>query len=168
MATAKPAYTSAVSEIQQRMAQIRHDMHQEVRGAVKGAHSLTDWRSMIGNYPWLSLGAAAAVGYLIVPWRVSPPQTVVHVAPAPDAGSINPLVQPAKARRTGWKVLGAMSSLLIPVAVRAAQNYALTYFEQWLEHHPLHPRGVEPESSNATEQKPDGPEFQGARFRSSL
>ena len=36
MATMKPAYANEVSEIQRQMALVRHQMHQEVQGAVKG------------------------------------------------------------------------------------------------------------------------------------
>ena len=69
MATANSTISAEISDIQRRMAQVRHEMHQEVQGAVKGARSLTDWRSLVRSHPWLSLGVAAAAGYLIVPKR---------------------------------------------------------------------------------------------------
>ena len=59
MATAKPSNSTELEDIQRRMAQIRHDMHGEVRQAVKGAQSLTDWRSLVRNHPWLTVGVAA-------------------------------------------------------------------------------------------------------------
>ena len=45
------------------------------------------------------------------------------------------------AQVTKWTVLGTAFSLLTPLVVRAAQSYALTYFEQWLANHPLAPPG---------------------------
>ena len=67
MPAAKPTTSMDISDIQRRMAQIRHDMHQEVQGAVKGAQSLTDWRSLVKSHPWLSISVASVVGYLLVP-----------------------------------------------------------------------------------------------------
>jgi hypothetical protein len=132
-----------VADIQRQMAQIRHDMHHEVQGAVQGARTLTDWRSIVRSYPWLSLSVAAAVGYFVVPKRrTATPSVVAGAAQSPEflasAGSGN---QKEKARFTGWSVLGTAFSLLTPIVVRAAQNYALTYFEQWLANHPLAPPG---------------------------
>lgn len=130
-----------VAEIQRRMAQIRHEMHQEVQGAVRGAQTLTDWKSLVKSHPWLSMSVAAAVGYVVVPKRPKETPTVVTIAaPGPEilanAGSGN---KDDRARFTGWTVLGTAVSLLAPIAVRAAQNYAITYFEQWLANHPLAP-----------------------------
>jgi hypothetical protein len=169
MATAKPVFASDVSEIQQRMAQIRHDMHQEVRGAVKGAHSLTDWKSLVANYPWLSLGVAATVGYLVVPWRATRPQALVSLTTAPELAVIGTATeQRPTARRPRWKAFGVVSGLLVPVVLRAAQNYALNYFEQWLAAHPLNrPQPVRDVRPSQSEHKPAGPGFQGTRFRES-
>ena len=81
MATAKST-AAEITEIQRRMAQVRRELHEEVREAVKGAQSLTDWRSQVRHHPWLALGAAAAVGYLIVPRRrQEPAPTIVAVTP---------------------------------------------------------------------------------------
>ena len=51
MATAKST-PAEINEIQRRMAQIRRELHEEVREAVKGAQSLTDWRSQVRHHPW--------------------------------------------------------------------------------------------------------------------
>ena len=143
MAVTKPSSPTDVADIQRRMAQIRHEMHQEVQGAVRGAQTLTDWRSLVRSHPRLALSVAAAVGYFVVPKRPKETPTVVALAaPGPEipakAGSGN---KDDRARFTGWTVLGTALSLLAPIAVRAAQNYALTYFEQWLANHPLAPTG---------------------------
>jgi len=169
MTTAKPSFATEVSEIQERMAQIRHEMHQEVQGAVKGAHQLTDWRSLVGNYPWVSLGIAAAVGYLIVPRRAARLPTVVTPATAPQVAALaSAAEQPTGARRSGWKSFGAVSGYLVPVVIRAAQNYALHHFERWLAAHPLHPRepahGVRPAENK---HEPAAPGFQGTPLRES-
>ena len=137
MATAKSTPTADMNDIQRRMAQIRRDLHEDVREAVKGAQSLTDWRSQVRNHPWLALGAAAAIGYLIVPkWRRPETATFVTVNPGAAAGlgaapsaPASPSSPPRKVRSG---ILGSAFSLLAPIAVRAAQNYAIQYMEQWL------------------------------------
>ena len=114
MAMTKPSSPTDVADIQRRMAQIRHEMHQEVQGAVHGARTLADWRSLVKSYPWLSLSVAAAVGYLVVPKRRKETPTVVTVAaPGPEflanAGSGT---QDERARSTSWTLLGTAFSLL--------------------------------------------------------
>jgi len=148
MATAKSTLTEEINDVQRRMAQIRRDLHAEVQEAVKGAQSWTDWRSLVRNHPWAALGAAAVVGYLIVPGRRSSAPLVVAVspptvAPAPAmAVADGPRAKPRTARVGNWSVLGTAFSLLAPIAVRAAQNYAIQYMEQWLVPQP----GGPPES----------------------
>jgi hypothetical protein len=47
--------------------------------------------------------------------------------------------QGKRSKNTGWTFLGTAFSLLAPVAVRAAQNYALGHLEQWLSQNPVPP-----------------------------
>jgi hypothetical protein len=136
MSTAKPT-SAEVIEIQRRMAQVRHELHEEVREAVKGAQSLTDWRSQVRNHPWLALGAAAALGYLLVPKRrVEPAPTIVAVSPHPTTVPTAATRPEEPKRRKRWGLIGSALGLLGPVAVRAAQNYAIQYLEQWLAAQP--------------------------------
>jgi hypothetical protein len=134
MATAKST-TTEITEIQRRMAQIRRELHENVRDAVEGAQSLTDWRSHVRHHPWLTLGAAAAVGYLIVPKRrEQPAPAIVAVAPA-AAPAISQAVQAAPKKKR-WGIIGTAVGMLAPIAVRAAQNYAIQYLEKWIAAQP--------------------------------
>jgi hypothetical protein len=125
-----------MNDIQRRMAHIRRELHEEVTGAVKGAQSLTDWRSQVKNHPWLALGTAAAVGYIIVPRRRRPETptivTVNPVAAAPGVGSSAPAPPSDLPRKSRFGILSSVFSLVAPIAARAAQNYAIQYMEQWL------------------------------------
>ncbi len=135
MATAKST-PAEIIEIQRRMAQVRHELHEEVREAVKGAQSLTDWRSQVRNHPWLAMGAAAALGYMIVPRRrQEPAPAIVAVAPA-VAGPAVVQPSPAVPAKKRWGLIGSALGLLAPIAVRAAQNYAIQYLEQWIAAQP--------------------------------
>jgi len=63
--------------IRLRMAGVRGALDENVRELVQNAgvladraRNLTDWRYYVKAAPWATVGAAAAVGYLIVPRRV--------------------------------------------------------------------------------------------------
>jgi len=137
MATARAGNPAEINEIQRRMAQIRRDMHADVQGAVRGAQSLTDWRSLVGSHPWAALGVAAGVGYLVVPHR----RSESHANAAYLAGAVAaanqavPAERSSGARKARSGAFAAVFSLLTPVLMRAAQNYALNQLEQWLAAH---------------------------------
>lgn len=59
----------ATTAIRQRMKEVRQELDEDVQEIVEGARDLRDWRSYVRSYPWVCLGAAVAVGYLIVPRR---------------------------------------------------------------------------------------------------
>ena len=129
MATA----SNDIDSIRQQMAQIRHELHQDVRGVVEHAEAVTDWRRYYRMYPWACLAAAFAVGYLIVPKRRR--KIPRDVATRADIAQVREDVQEAKepAKKAATKgVLGALFGMLVPVVVRAAQGYAVQYFENWL------------------------------------
>jgi hypothetical protein len=139
MAMAKVGSSADLSDIQRRMAQIRHEMHEDVQGAVRGAQSLTDWRSMVANHPWAALGAAVGVGYLAVPHRRSrsdgsAAHPAVAVAAVGRGDAARSRVESPVARTS---LVRSAFSLLTPVLFRAAQNYALNQLEQFLVAHPV-------------------------------
>src|SRR5438874_49626 len=111
-------------QIRREMALIRRELHDDVREVVATASAVTDWRRYLTAYPWVSLGAAFAVGYLIVPRRrkkvatqsdvskvreavESTRQTVVESAKAKDDDS--------KKRRKG--LIGAALGIITPLAI---------------------------------------------------
>ena len=71
--------------IRQRMEEVRCDLDQDVQGIVEGARDMRDWRSYVRSYPWVCVGAAVAVGYLLVPRRPAAMQ--------PDAVALAELVK---------------------------------------------------------------------------
>jgi hypothetical protein len=164
MPRSSAASSVELGELQRRMAQIRREMHEDVQGAVRGAQSLTDWRSIAGNHPWAALGAALGVGYLLVPHRSSGPKTTTGTIA--EAHREQAVAAPdSRTRKDRFRPVGAAFGLLTPVLIRAAQNYALNYVEQWLADRPLHlkesdrGRRLEPDAEEAA-----GPEAQTVRF----
>ncbi|MFO0950704.1 MAG: hypothetical protein U0835_06030 [Isosphaeraceae bacterium] len=124
-----PSDRIQVEEIQRRMADIRSRMHHEMADVVSGATSATDWRSYVRGRPILSLGIAFAAGYLAVPRRAQPPTVVL---PQPVVQPVAAKAQPAE-KRARLPVLRWAFSAIAPVALRAAQSYAVSYVEGLLE-----------------------------------
>lgn len=58
------------SQIRRSMAYVRHELDDEVDEIRESANTLADWHYYIKNYPWACLGAAAAIGYLVVPRKL--------------------------------------------------------------------------------------------------
>ena len=57
----------ATQAILRRMEEVRCDVDEDVQEIVEGARDMGKWRYYVRTYPWICLGAALAVGYLIVP-----------------------------------------------------------------------------------------------------
>jgi hypothetical protein len=128
-----------VSNIQREMAQARRQIHEDVGGAIDGVQTLTDWRSLVRAHPWLSLGIAAALGYLVVPRRPA-----AGLAEAVEAqpqlardGRGAPTIEPATRHSDAgkWALLSSGFAVISPIVIRLAQSYALRYLESWLERH---------------------------------
>jgi hypothetical protein len=125
------------------MAAIRHHLHQDVRHVVSTAEKVADWGRYVGKYPWVALGVACGVGYFLVPKRKKVEVLPVDVSSLPEAIASGPasvtVVSTKEAVREKEKsgLLGAAFGLLAPLAVRAAQGYALKYLENWIAQHQL-------------------------------
>lgn len=74
--------------IQQQMRQVRRELREGVEDIVENARVMTDWTHYVRTYPWVAVGAAAAVGYLLVPSR----QPVIQ----PDVSSLLELAKQDK------------------------------------------------------------------------
>lgn len=126
------ARVSDIDEIRKQMAMLRLDMHRDVAGVVQDAESMFDWRSYIRNAPWVSMGAAFSLGYLLVPRRArrvvetSAPRTTSHRELDDNSSKSSAL------HVSLWGIAGTVLSLAAPVAIRAAQSYAVSWLEEQL------------------------------------
>jgi hypothetical protein len=75
-------------DIRERMRFVRRAIGEDMDDFVESTKDITDWRSYVKRYPWLCLGAAIAVGYLVVPKRVQ--------ILAPDAETLMELAKQKK------------------------------------------------------------------------
>ncbi len=136
-----------VDEIYHRMAVIRREHHTHVRESVAGAEAIVDWGRYTWTYPWIALGAAAAVGYLVytgshqkVTAEPATPADGVHTG-EPAAGA---RTQGQEKSRIGQKLLLTAWDVLFPVAIRAGQNYMLHCLEQRYPTRTLDRTGLSP------------------------
>ncbi|WZP00472.1 hypothetical protein EP7_002116 [Isosphaeraceae bacterium EP7] len=134
MSTASPE----IDEIRKRMASIRREMHENVKGVVQNAEEVTDWRRYVRSSPLLALGGAFVVGYLIVPRKqaavlapqvIATPQGVTGPGPQQFFAAAEPAAKKSSIART---LFGAAFGLVSPIAIRAAQGYAMQYLESFI------------------------------------
>jgi hypothetical protein len=114
-------------KIQAEMRQVRSELREDVKEVVASARELSDWRQYVRAAPWLSLGAAAAIGYFFVP-----PRTVVVRPNADD------LLEVAKAHKLVVQTSQApkrptLMSQLIGMASGALVNGALALASQQVD-----------------------------------
>lgn len=108
-------------DICRRMDAIRQTAGEEVETIVQSARALSDWRYYAKNHPWLCAGAAAGLGFMLIPRRkVAGPQ-------GDDAKELIAMLKKHHVR--GVAVAGPPSGLLktvaglaTPLLIRAATN----------------------------------------------
>lgn len=62
--------TNEAENLRKRMAAIRRDVDGEVGAVVEHAKEMADWRNFVKRHPLASVGAATAIGFLLVPRRL--------------------------------------------------------------------------------------------------
>lgn len=125
---------SEIDDIRRQMAQIRHDLHQDVSTVVGGVSEVVtgvgevmDWRSVVRNHPFAVTSAALAIGYLIVPRRA---KRVTQISPSSIIAA--PASVPAAPRKKPFRPMSWALSLLWPIATQVAQSYAMLLIENQL------------------------------------
>jgi len=127
------ATNDEIDVIRRQMAQIRLNLHKDVKEVVAGAEAVADWRRYIRMYPWAAVGGAAALGYLVVPKRRrSVPRDVARKSDVAEVGELLKEAPEPAEKKARKSLIGAAFGMLAPLAWRAAQNYAMGYLEQWI------------------------------------
>ncbi len=55
--------------ILRRMEEVRCDLDEGAQEIAEGARDMGEWLHYVKNYPWISMGVACIIGYVIVPRR---------------------------------------------------------------------------------------------------
>ena len=110
--------------VRARMQGIRCDIDQDLEDVSASAQSLVDWRHYVTTYPWVCVGAAAAIGFLIVPKRSAATNSDLP-APTEPASTSQPVaaVAPVAAPSVARGVFDALVGAVVGVVVREAVAY---------------------------------------------
>src|SRR5262245_25082927 len=125
-----------VTAIRLRMQHIRSCLSEESVQIRKQARRMTDWHYYVGMFPWTSIAAAAAVGYLVIPKR---PQVVQAGADAlvKLAKQDRVIVQSLSDQPPSKGLLGTLTSIGSAMLLRAGKSYLTQRAQQMMNQ----PRG---------------------------
>lgn len=111
------------ASIRHQMDTIRASLGSDMEGLKSDAEQLTDWRYYVRTFPWASLGAAVALGYLVIPRRleiISPDEKVLE-----QLAKHNRLVVEHRPKGEDRRsLLGSMASMTGNMLLRAGIAYA--------------------------------------------
>ena len=108
------------STVRARMQGIRCDIDQGLEDVSASARSMVDWKHYVKAYPWVCLGAAAALGFLIVPKRSATVNAVLGTPTEPaKTGPLFVTSAPSVARG----LLDAIVATAVSIAVNEATAY---------------------------------------------
>ena len=134
-----------IQEIRGQMARIRREIQADVSVAAEHIDATLNWRGYVRAAPWLAVGVAAGTGFALS-WLLVPRHRVrVMEREHEDRGHRPPrserfeeAVEERVERKTKTKgMLSMVLGFLAPIAMRAAQNYALKFVETQLADSPM-------------------------------
>ena len=106
--------------VRARMRQLRCEIDGDVENMAAHARIMVDWKHYVKTYPWVCLGTAAVLGFLIVPKRSS--AICPDVATLTElAGSGHLVVKPASTAAQG--LIDALLATVANIAVQRATAY---------------------------------------------
>jgi len=102
---------------------IRRELGDNVEELVENAERLMDWRYYVDRYPWATVGAAALIGYLLVPRRIVTLPTDQHSL-TQLVDRIAPAIAPPEKQKPQSSWLSNLISMGTGLLMRAAAGYA--------------------------------------------
>ncbi len=122
--------SESADNIRKRMDEVRLEVGDDVAGIVRSAKALADWRGHVRKHPLLCLGAAAALGFLLVPKRKdkaastdlssADAQELIALLKKHGIKTASALPEAATASKGMFATLAGMAA---PLVFRAAMNY---------------------------------------------
>jgi len=117
--------SDSADEIRQRMEHVRREVGDDVKGIVETAKTLSDWRYYVKHHPWMCVGAAMALGFLVVPrkkrYDSAEAKELVSLLKKYNIGVTSP-------PSSGHGLLRALLGMAAPVAARTFMNLAQQRF----------------------------------------
>lgn len=145
-------------EIRKAMKELRQEIHRDAQATSEDAHRLVDWKSHVQAHPFLSVGLAAAAGFLLAPTA----KRVVQLTDKQLAAlTSKETVHVNSDQTTKAASVGAMSSLLLTIgafAGRALLGQAVQRIETALLNR-------QHSSGSAATQRPPKPQYESAAYQ---
>lgn len=125
-----------MDDLQQRLAAARSALVSDMGGAVDSAKTLTDWRQHFRAHPLVFCGAAAALGFLLVPRRRRPAQTMPMLQWSPEQIAAAMKSAPINSASTAENrsVIKALLLMAATNVAREAAGFAARRGQDWLKH----------------------------------
>ncbi|WP_169977990.1 hypothetical protein [Tautonia rosea] len=122
-----------VEQLRREMARIRREIHADVNVAAEHLEATLNWRGYVRSAPWPAAGAAFGVGFLAA-WLLVPRRRirVVEREQAASSGRSPRFEKPETEQVPSKGVMSMALGFLAPIALRAAQNYAIQFVEDRL------------------------------------
>lgn len=108
--------------IRRQMHEIRREVGADVQGIVDSAQELSDWRYYVRRNPWLSVGAAFAVGFMVSPRRREIMKRLEGVDVKSLLSQAGLAAAPAAALGGGGLAMKVLA-FVGPIAARSAASY---------------------------------------------
>ena len=115
--------------MQARMKGIRGDIDQGLVDVSAAARSMVDWKHYVKTYPWVCMGTAAALGFLVVPKR----STAIAADVAPPAELSKTAQRDADSAPSAVRgVVDMLVTATVGFAVRETAGYVGQAVAGWL------------------------------------
>jgi len=131
-------------DLRRQLAAARASLSRDAQAVASDARTLVDWRHHLRAHPWLAVGGAAAVGFLLAPRRRRR-SAADDVAPAQVAGQqAGPsAVEPPKVRAMAASLASTVATMMLRQSASLAGQLALA----WLENRKHRHQEMEPDSA---------------------
>jgi len=106
--------------VRERMQQLRCEIDGDMEDVSASARTMVDWKHYVKTYPWVCLGAAVALGFLIVPKRSKAIRPDLAI-PTELTKTGHLVVKPAPTAARG--LVDALVATVVGIAVREATAY---------------------------------------------
>jgi len=155
-----------VDDLRREMAKIRREIHADVNVAREHLNATLNWRGYVRAAPWPAVGAAFGVGFAAA-WLLVPRRRI-RVVEREEADRSRPRTHyeerveeraEEKAQRKG--LISMALGFAAPIAMRAAQNYAIQFIEgrlaesQWGGFMPDQQEGSRVQPDQSAPRRPD-------------
>jgi len=131
----RPPTEAEIAEIRRQMARIRREIRADANAAAEDVQAAFEWQSYVRQYPWLTTGAAAGLGFLAA-YVLTPSRPKPRPGPAPRAAEPRadqaPTTDQAQAASSRQSFGSMVWGFLAPIAIRALQHHAIKFVEEKL------------------------------------